>query len=75
MADATYMIVVEEEHKKETERKSYENPFNIQMPEVDQPRSICCRMERLCDWQIADVCSLQVSRKVRKADPKNRAEL
>jgi len=31
----TYMIIVEEEHEKETERKGYKHPFDIQMPEVN----------------------------------------
>lgn len=45
------------------------------MPEVDKPRSIRRRMERLGDGQKADISSLQIAGKMRKSDPEYRAEL
>lgn len=49
------MIVVEEQHYEESERKSHEDPFHIQIPKVDKPITRLCGIKSSCDGDEGDV--------------------
>lgn len=69
------MVVVEEQHEQKTKRHSYKDPFHVESPELNQPAPGLRWEKRLCDRDSFDVCLLQMSRYMRKADPEDGAKL
>ncbi len=44
------MIVVEEKHEEESDREGHEDPFDVQVPEIDEPAAIDGRVESSGVW-------------------------
>ena len=64
------MIVIEEKHEKKSDGKSNEDPLDFQVPKVDEPTSIKCRIECSSVRQFADLCRFQFAREMSKSRPK-----
>lgn len=52
---SAYVIVIEKEHDQEAERQGHEDPFRVQIPEVDQPVARLRGMEGFGDRNEGDV--------------------
>lgn len=63
------MIVVEEKHHQEAKGYGYEDPFDIQIPKVNDPVSILSGLESADSWYAVLLGPAQTPRKVREADP------
>jgi len=69
------MIVVEEQHDQKSKRHSHKYPLHVECPKVDQPTPRLRWVKSSADGQSADVCSLDRTRNVRKADPEDGCNL
>jgi hypothetical protein len=54
--EVTYVIIVEHEHGQKAKRYGDENPFNLQVPKVDEPASVLCGIKGLSDRDSLDIC-------------------
>ena len=52
------MIVVEEEHEQEPDGHGDKDPFDVEVPELDEPATVHGRVEGACVRQLGDICLL-----------------
>ena len=72
---STYVIIVEQKHSQETKRHSNKDPFDIQVPKVDQPAPRLRWIKGFGDGHAFDVRCIESSREVREADPEEGSKL
>ena len=65
------MIIVEKKHKQKSKRQCHKYPFNIQLPEMNQPTPWLRGIERPRDGHSGDISSFEVTRDTRESDPEN----
>jgi len=75
--DWTDMIVVEEQCHQHADWQSNEHPLHRQMPEINEPDiwPVNSRKESLCDWQVPNLRSFEVTWKMCKAYPEEGCNL
>ena len=71
----SYMIVVEEEHEQETDRKGDKNPFHRNIPEIYYPRTVNGRVESQSMLEGGDLDIVEGPRDVREAGPEDGGNL
>ena len=63
------MIVIKQQHDQKPKRQRREDPFHIQLPEMDQPTSRLGRVKCLCDRHHGDSGFSEGPGKMRKTGP------
>lgn len=69
------MIVVEQQHEQEPDGHGDKDPFDVEMPELDEPATVHGWIECACVRQLGDIGLLQDARKMGEACPKQGGEL
>lgn len=69
------MIIIEEQHNQESERKRCKYPLGIQFPEMDEPVSWLCGVEGSADRYTSNICRSKRSRDMGESDPEDCTDL
>ena len=69
------MVVIEEKHQQESNRQGNKDPFDVQIPKVDEPASIDGRIKSPSMWQLADVRCSQLAGEMSETRPEYRGDL
>ncbi len=70
-----YVVIVEEQHKKKANWQRDENPFDLEVPKVNQPVSRLCWLEGSRYWNNTDARCFQSARKVGESNPEKSCDL
>lgn len=74
-ADASYMVIVEEQHDQKPKGKGCENPLGIELPEWNQPAARLSWVERSADGHSSHVGRFQWAGDVRESYPEDGPDL